>query len=76
MNSHILRKSNKFISDMHNNKDFETPKKCEKSMCNRSIYKVYYIIWIETMGNNMKILRYLAGPELIKEKIAKTLQTV
>lgn len=44
MNSHILRKSNKFISDMHNNKDFETPKKCEKSMCNRSIYKVYYII--------------------------------
>lgn len=77
MQTHIQRKNNQFILDLHNNKELSNPDKCEKSKCNRSIY--YYISFIfilETMSNNMKILRYLASPQLLKENIARTLKTV
>lgn len=77
MQTHIQRKNNQFILDIHNNKELSNPDKCEKSKCNKSILLYIYIfIYIETMSNNMKILRYLSSPQLLKEKIAKTLKTV
>lgn len=62
--SHKVRLKNKYINDLHKI-DFETPKKCERSLCD-----------IETKKKNIRILRYLAYPQILLEKQAARLTSI